>query len=981
MRLVAGADLDAADSRITRPDIDAGVLRLADLHYIAQQKRSGGGAGGTGMVWGPDNTYGMEPGTPVAPEDLALCDIAGWCEPAVKSIKVWGPDNTYGMEPGTPVAPEDLVLCDIAGWCVDQALGGKKIWVWGPDNTYGMEPGTPVADADMELCSIPGWCVEIDAPTEPERIEVTPQTLMFSVLRTGTGDLDLLSAGDWRMDSLFGVYTAGTQAPPLWRDGVDPHQLARGRLADGSLLGSAGAPYEALTESLYRAWYPEQGGNLRITAGGDLTGNLVASKTGGALSRPQVASAALGNWLWRQGQTSADTPAAWWVNFGTFAQQPQASVAEPWLVGFTGIGTLGGGNLDVGVGGSAGLLQASNTAGVEAERSQGLNLVVGGSGRIAEDGRLVQTGGGDLNLRVAGGINPASAALEMARVTPDLGGTLVNLRGALNVQAGSVGVVRQVYGSSFAFNDSSESRAYDPYTSTKAAALGGLTLMPGDAAVRLDSRGDLVVQGVGDPGRVPQFNMTGFLGDNGVRYTGQGNSWFSLWRETTAVDMLALGGNVTPVSFDELRPGRNLPLYGGRLFYPTALRVTAANGSLYYGGSASERGIATSAYSLMTAPSARSDLQLIAGESIYAGGYVISQAGTDTSAIATPQRPAMLGQDFSYVYRASNLSADIAASLDASPLFTYGLNTYKAGSRPQTPARFYALAGDIVGLNSGEIIEYQQTGLKLYQGAGPVRVMAGRDIVNAGKALGVERFGAPGMVAGDQGNVYSSGNLVIHGDALDVSLISAGRDIRLSTFNVAGPGLLEVVAGRNLFQSGQGVGSAYQEAAINSVGRVDGSGGGNDGAAIAIVVGAGKTGPNYTRLLGRYLGTEQTPTDQPFKVYDQELQAWLRERFGFIGDNAASRAYFAALPAEQQRIFARQVYFSELREGGREYNDVNGPRTGSYLRGRQAIAALFPDKDVAGNSIRYDGSATFYGGAGIHTDFGGGIQRRRPPPG
>ncbi|KXG80250.1 filamentous hemagglutinin family protein [Pseudomonas mosselii] len=978
MRLVAGADLDAADSRITRPDTEAGVLRLADLHYMAQQKRSGGGDTGTGMVWGPDNTYGMEPGTPVAPEDLALCEIAGWCEPAVKTIKVWGPDNTYGMEPGTPVAPEDLVLCDIAGWCVDQTVGGKKIWVWGPDNTYGMEPGTPVAEADMDLCSIPGWCVEVDAPSEPERIEVTPQTLMFSVLRTGTGDLDLLSAGDWRMDSLFGVYTAGTQAPSLWRDGSDPHQVARGRLADGSVLGGAGTAYEALTDSLYRAWYPEQGGNLRIAAGGDLTGNLVATRTGSALARPQVASAAVGNWLWRQGQPSADIPAAWWVNFGTFAQQPQATVAEPWLVGFTGIGTLGGGNLDVGVDGSAGLLQSSNTAGVEAERSQGLNLVVGGSGRMTEDGRLVQTGGGDLNLRVAGAINPGSSALEMARVTPDLGGTLVNLRGALNVQAGSIGVVRQVYGSSFAFNDSSESRAYDPFTSTKAAALGGLTLMPGDAAVRLDSRGDLVVQGVGDPGRVPQFNMTGFLGDNGTRYAGQGSSWFSLWRETTAVDLLALGGNVTPVNLDDTRAGRNLPLYGGRLFYPTALRVLAANGSLYYGSSASERGVATSAYSLMTAPSARSALQLIAGESIYAGGYVISQAGTDTSAIATPQRPAMLGQDFAFVYRAGNLSGDVAASLDTAPLFTYGLNTYRAGQRPQAPARFYALAGDILGLNTGEIIEYQQTGLKLYQGAGPVRVMAGRDIVNAGKALGTERFGATGMVAGDQGNIHSSGNLIIHGDALDVSLISAGRDIRLSTFNVAGPGQLEVVAGGNLFQSGQGVGSAYQEAAINSIGRVDGSGGGNDGAAIAIIVGAGKTGPDYTRLLGRYLGTKQGQPDQPFKVYDQELQAWLRERFDFTGDSAASRDYFAALPAEQQRIFARQVYFSELREGGREYNDVNGPRTGSYVRGRQAIATLFPERDVAGNPISYGGSATFYGGAGIHTDFGGGIQVLTP---
>ncbi len=50
-------------------------------------------------------------------------------------------------------------------------------------------------------------------------------------------------------------------------------------------------------------------------------------------------------------------------------------------------------------------------------------------------------------------------------------------------------------------------------------------------------------------------------------------------------------------------------------------------------------------------------------------------------------------------------------------------------------------------------------------------------------------------------------------------------------------------------------------------------------------------------------------------------------------DGDAALAAFDALPQEQQRIFLRQVYYAELREGGREYTDAEGPRFGSYCVG------------------------------------------------
>ena len=173
-------------------------------------------------------------------------------------------------------------------------------------------------------------------------------------------------------------------------------------------------------------------------------------------------------------------------------------------------------------------------------------------------------------------------------------------------------------------------------------------------------------------------------------------------------------------------------------------------------------------------------------------------------------------------------------------------------------------------------------------------------------------------------------------------------------------------------------------AVINSLGAIL-PGDSRQGASV--VLQAGAAGADYNAFLARYLdplnlAASGTPlADQPGKVvrlYDEDLVAWLGERFGFSGDSEAARTWFAALPAEQQRIFARQVYFEELKAAGREYTDASGLRTGSYLRGRNAIAALFPSRDVAGNPISYDGDIVLFGGAGIHTNFGGDIQLLSP---
>jgi len=104
--------------------------------------------------------------------------------------------------------------------------------------------------------------------------------------------------------------------------------------------------------------------------------------------------------LWRQGNDFSGSQAqatAWWINFGSYATQQPGRLAQ--MVGFTGFGTLGGGNLDVDVGGDMGIIRplAESYAAVNINlRSQGVVLAVGSSGRVAADGSLQLTGGGDL---------------------------------------------------------------------------------------------------------------------------------------------------------------------------------------------------------------------------------------------------------------------------------------------------------------------------------------------------------------------------------------------------------------------------------------------------------------------------------------------------------------------------------------------------------------------------------------------------------
>jgi hypothetical protein len=266
-----------------------------------------------------------------------------------------------------------------------------------------------------------------------------------------------------------------------------------------------------------------------------------------------------------------------------------------------------------------------------------------------------------------------------------------------------------------------------------------------------------------------------------------------------------------------------------------------------------------------------------------------------------------------------------------------------------------------------------------YRAAKPVQILAGGDIVDL-----------KGMIAQNDPNdvsvIAASGNITYAG----VSAVDATTQLMTAGLKIAGPSTLEVSTGKNLYEG--------NVAAIESIGPLV-SGDNRPGASIVLQAGIGAGLPgegqvDWSAFARLYIDPSNLAgpgalADQPGKVaktYNSELVAWLQSGFGYAGTAADALAYFLELPAAQQRVFLRAVYYAELTAGGREFNDAGSTRFGSYLRGREAIAALFPNQaaykgDI--NAFTADAAATLGIGNRItsgyaHTDFGGDIQLMAP---
>ena len=959
---VAGADTAAADPRTRRWGSDGSIV-LADSHYSTI------GTVTTTTEWKGDRIVNLE-----------------------GSLYWWGDESLAGKSPAEVaeiIGTTEAEICGAGSFCgpaprlVDKegslAWWGDESWVGRPASELGAEMGM----SEEEICAAMGYCYGGGTLTEVTTYGKRLGAPAWSVLRTGKGDLALLAAQDVRMKSGFGVYTAG--APTLLGDGNDARfNAARApKPMNTALLGAtqASGSYDAAIAG-YQAWYPDQGGNLRVEAGRDIIGDVWTGRSeSGTAQRDQAghSSAAVGSWLWRQGSGTTEgvqtTATSWWINFGTYSTVGAELDATPRMVGFTGFGTLGGGNLSLEAGRHSGVISPmGNALGLlTAPHSSAIVAAVGSTGRVS-DGELHLTGGGDLTLRSGGALNPglrASAQQPEGFLQDlDLNGAVTNLRGSTLLQAariGGVSAIQSSYGTLGLKN---------PFVADAPVAMAGPVLILGDSTALVQARGDVVLGSAADPGRVPVANFNDILLDDGSHASG--SSWFSLWTQRTALDLFSAGGNLSPglVGTQHVsgsNQGREVidisPSDGDVILnywlYPSRFSAVAASGNINLASLRASGATLGAQDVILLAPSASGRLEVLAGGSILAAEQATQIVRSSSDArVPGPFDPGFIarGPGNAGTVR-SNVSVDGGRADPEAvlPYFAFGPNTALGALLPTTPtvaSRFYAVAGDIIGLGSGSRRQLSRdtgnsgrTVFDWYEAGSAVQLRAGRDVINA--------------------NVTA-----LNTSSTDISGIDAGRDIIRSNLTVAGPGNVEVSAGRQLRQEEAG--------SIVSLGGIV-QGDTRPGASIAVT--AGNQHLDFDALRARYLDPAaladpaQSLASQPgkaVKIYDKELKQWLQQRFGTSSEGLDALAVFDALPKEQQRIFLRQVYYAELREGGREYTNTEGPRFGSYLRGREAIATLMPDKDANGATINRTGDIVMYGGSGVRTEAGGNIELMAP---
>jgi hypothetical protein len=492
--------------------------------------------------------------------------------------------------------------------------------------------------------------------------------------------------------------------------------------------------------------------------------------------------------------------------------------------------------------------------------------------------------------------------------------------------------------------------------------------------VEVSTRGNLVLGGMGDAGMATSIDLNGrpsFNSDGTLSASNGWGAWFSLWTPETSVSLFSAGGDVAPQAL----VGANGSDNNSSGLYPGTLSIVAATGNIRFLGSGNI---------LELMPSPQGQLEVLAGTSIFGMGGIVAMSGADSTSLATPKDPAFGPANDPGQGNASPNSPFVG--LSALDPIAFGPDTPTAAlhAGDSQPALVYA-GSDIVDLQIGDVQTYTfgdaffPTPSTWYLGAKPFQIIAGRDIIGTGTAS----------------------SFILNDDLTDVSVIRAGRDIIYDTVAIGGPGLLDVEAGRNFYEGYQGrldsVGPLIDVNASNSSG----------GASISVSAGTGANGPDWTDFAKLYLDPANLAdpslplADQPGKVaanYDGQLYtwvkqnqpaqfaAWLQQNPGYADASSSAYAFFQTLNPYQQDIFLRQIYFTELTAGGREYNDPSSPLYRSYLRGREAIAALFPSTDAQGQPITYNGSITMFSAqvgnrllnGGISTQFGGDIQLLAP---
>jgi len=830
----------------------------------------------------------------------------------------------------------------------------------------------------------------------------------YQTIRTGTGSINISSGGDVQLlNNVATIYTAGTQVTP-------PGTFDAPILTDPSVNDNDNYNFPAIGGTIATAEYSQSGGNVVISAqgniahytqynpdgslaivGNDIDGDPLANDS--SLEVPT-------NWLYRRGDdvggtfaTNADGQVAsttWWVDFNNF---------------FEGVGALGGGNVTLTAGGSVDNVDALVPT----------NAYMPG---VNANGNLVELGGGDLLVSAGGNINGGVYYIERGQATLEAGEQiLTNATRSLAIS----GVVTP--------------QKYLP-----------TTLFLGEGTINISAGENVLLGPIVNPFLLPQ----------GINNTINDASYFSTYASTDAVDVSSLTGEVTIK--DATSGGSLLTLYSDDLsngdvagnfstdynwlgsiepsiqastfgdetaLMPPTLEVTAFSGSINLDGN------------LTLSPSASGTINLVAAGSINAFQPVsastlgqltwassqIDLSDANPNSIPGVTTPVTDGSaaltTFDNLFNVSGSTTGSSALLTTQEALHADLPINASNPNilgplhadDSTPVYLYAGNGDIDGLNlfSGKMADVVAgndiTDTSLYvqndNSTDITLVEAGHDILpyDANSVLREETHSTGAIDLGENDNSADQSTYQPNGTGLGAP--NAGN------IQIAGPGTLEVLAGRNL-NLGENPGNVLDGtgaigSGILSIGNTldpylpfngadiiaaAGLGGSslattNSGAAgfgldsthnstldftsadgtgfideYLNPTSGGAEASTYLPDLGSLLGVTNVTDPQIWDIFSGTSDSSLTDQ---------EKSVQAQLTPETRDALALTIFYDVLRDAGRDHNNSSSPFAGTYTEGYAAIAALFPSSNT------YQGDITLTSRE-IKTTNGGNISLLAP---
>lgn len=763
---------------------------------------------------------------------------------------------------------------------------------------------------------------------------------LFQVVRTGSGDIDVVAGRDIRMMNPFvSIYTAGTrvaQPETLFEAGDFSLPLLRN---PGVALSQGGL---GSLQQNYPVFYSMAGGNVALSAGGSM-GRFTQDTLGNII--PDSSRQMPSNWLYRRGYVDASGQFGE-IQMGTaFSRFVDPSASTTWWVDFSNffqsVATLGGGHVALTAGG--------NIVNIDASLPTNARMASG----VPDVQRMIELGGGDLRVKAGGNID---------------GGVYYVERGSAVLRAGETITTNATRGQGLGIVGSLNNP-------TRLPALTWLptTLVIGKAQFDVQARGDVLLGPVANAFMLPQSVNNRFW------Y----KTYFSTYSDESSIAIRSAAGDVRMqnlVTLPDSPNARNaLQVWftqqsllatgnAGAAFFqpwlrivedslepfptllsilPPYLRIAAFSGDVALAGN----------FNLF--PSAQGSLDIFSAGAITG----LNRTGTSTRIVAgrevdawtvsrinvsdaNPAAIAGVTNPFAYVGQVGFGVASNNATLTG---FLQPINRFFAESgannmvlqtkqalhaqgilhRDYTePLRLHSMSGDL-------------SGLILYS-ALPAQIIAARDITDVDLYIQNTRADSVSRVVAGRDIVAFNANSDLRLAArADGNAFSLGQRLPFGDLQISGPGTFEVLAGRDL-DLGIGPRNADGTAAgLTSVGNVRNPFLPAQGANIIAAAGIGPATGLANSLLDidAFVAAFIDPASAP------ESDRYLPELAKSMGmqDAAAAWQAWQTLPADTQARHALSVFYRVLRNAGRDFNDPEADGFGVYDKGFAAIAALFPE--------------------------------------